>query len=82
MFAPELKLDDEVLSEKTYNSGDLYLRLHDEYHNVEAEHGTVTKVMKHGKSYNAYVIAPRENEKEVHVPELACWRLIEEVLNV
>lgn len=82
LFAQELKLDYEVSKNNTYSQGDLYLRLHDEYHHVDAEHGTVTKVIKYGKSHNAYVIAPREHSLITHVPELACWRMIEEVLNV
>lgn len=82
LFAEELSLSYFLDKVKVYEKGALYLRLKEEFHSVSGEHGTVTKVMKYGSKSNAYVIAQRESEMIQHIPELACWRMVEECLNV
>lgn len=83
LFVEEVMLEPIVSEEIVHNQGDLYLREANEYHSVEAEHGTVTKVTKYGEdSVNAFVINDRETVKIQHIPALACWRMVEEVLNV
>ena len=74
-------LDASYLSSKTYTEDDIYLRLKSEYHSVVGAHGTITKVTKYGDKINAYVIGEEESSKIQHIPEAACWRMVEEVFN-
>ncbi len=81
VMAEPLKLDFKTKSILSHKKGDLYLRKNDEYHSVSGTHGTITKVVKYGEKTNAFIIAERESEMLRHIPELVCWRMIEEVLN-
>ena len=76
-----MHLDASYLSSKTYTEDDIYLRLKSEYHSVVGAHGTITKVTKYGDKINAYVIGEEESSKIQHIPEAACWRMVEEVFN-
>lgn len=82
LFADKLKLDYEISDSLVHSSGDLYLRQKEEYHSVTALHGTVTKVVKYGNSHNAFVIAPTEVKMIKHIPEVVCWRMVQECLDV
>jgi hypothetical protein len=78
----DLAIGCDISGSVTHKEGDLYLRLNNEYHSVEGEHGTITKVIKYGSKIDAYVISEREEEMIKHVPELICWRMVEETLSV
>ncbi len=75
-------LDYSIKEMSNYKSGDLYLRMKEEYHSVKAIHGTVTMVTKYGDKVNAFVIAPRESEVLNSLTTEECWNMVEECLNV
>ena len=77
-----MHLDASYLTTNTYKTDDIYLRLKNEYHSVVGTHGTVTKVTKYGKKDNAFVIHEGETSNTKHIPELALWRMVNDVLNV
>lgn len=82
LMARELLLDYKIKEVISHREGDLYLRMKEEYHSVNAIHGTITKVTKYGDKVNAYVIAPRELEMIESMTDSECWKLVEEVYNV
>lgn len=82
LLANPKMLDYSIKEMSNYKSGDLYLRMKEEYHSVKAEHGTVTMVTKYGDKVNAFVIAPRESEVIAYLTEEECWDMVEEVLDV
>lgn len=82
LFVEDRLLSYRASSSRVHEKGDLYLRKSEEFHSIQALHGTVTKVVKYNGKSNAFVIAPREVDLIDHIPEEACWRMIEEVLNV
>lgn len=79
--APDMKLDFNLFSINNYVENDIYYRSNDTFHSVIGSHGTITKVTKYGDKINAYVIGEEESSKIQHIPETACWRMVEEVFN-
>lgn len=79
--APDMKLDFNLFSINNYVENDIYYRSNDTFHSVIGSHGTITKVTKYGDKINAYVIGEEESSKIQHIPEAACWRMVEEVFN-
>ena len=79
--APDMKLDFNLFSINNYVENDIYYRSNDTFHSVIGSHGTITKVTKYGDKINAYVIGEEESSKIQHMPEAACWRMVEEVFN-
>lgn len=66
-----------------HKTGDLYLRLKDEYHSVSGEHGTVTKVYKMGSESDAFVLSENvDNEHGIEYSVEELWSIVEDVWNV
>lgn len=72
----------EVEGTKVYRQGDLYLRKKEDFHSVDVEHGTVTKVVKYGESGTAWVLSDKVGNKIQKIDEEVLWAMVEEVYNV
>lgn len=77
-----LMLDYEIKEVREYRKGDLYLRLKNEYHSVEGNHGTITKFTKYGHKQNAYVISDEFGIVDNAYTLEELWCLVEEAYNV
>lgn len=77
-----LKYSYEVDSTKVYRQGDLYLRKKEDFHSVDVEHGTVTKVVKYGESDTAWVLSDKVDSKIQKIDEEVLWAMVKEVYNV
>lgn len=65
-----------------HKESEIYLRLKDQYHSVQGEHGTITKVTKYGHKVDAYVIHPDGKEKYKSLPKPILWDMVKNIFEM
>lgn len=79
----EMYGDYKFINVNTHDKGSLYLRKKEDFHSVEAEHGTITKVTKYGSDKTpAWVISEDKPDKVKRLSEEVLWQMVEEVYDV